>query len=193
MQLEQLLSHYGLWGVGAGAGLEGETATVLGGVLVHRGLLSFLPTVLAAALGSFLADQIFFGLGRRFRDTAYVQKARHRPAFARALAFFERHPVGFVFAFRFLYGLRTITPLAIGTTNFPAAQFAAINAAAALLWGALFVSVGYFFGQAIEGLFGTARLAEIIGATLAAAIVAAWFVRRALARRLLARTSRLLD
>ena len=183
MQLEQFLSQYGLWGIGIGAGLEGETVAVLGGVFVHRGLLSFVPAVLAAALGSFLADQIFFGLGRRFRDTAHVRKLRQRPTFQRARAFFDRHPLSFVFAFRFLYGLRTISPVAIGTTDFPAIRFMLINAAAALLWAVIFISLGYLFGQAIEVVFGKARLVEMIIGTLAIVFVAAYFVRPLLMRR----------
>ena len=108
MHLEQFLSQYGLWALGLGAGFEGETVTVLGGVMVHRGLFSFIPAVLAAALGSFLADQLFFAIGRHFRDATYFRKARERPAFGRALTVFERYPVGFVFVFRFLYRLRTM-------------------------------------------------------------------------------------
>ncbi|WP_144097921.1 DedA family protein [Croceicoccus sediminis] len=185
MQIEQFLAQYGLWALGAGAGLEGETATILGGMLVHRGLFSFIPAVLAASLGSFLADQFFFTLGRRFRDSAYVRKVSARPGFKRALLVFERHPVGFVFAFRFLYGLRTISPLAIGTTNLRGSRFAIINAAAALLWGVIFVTLGYFFGQAIEALFGRVHLSFVVLAVLAA--LALFVMARSIVRRMNAR------
>ena len=183
MQLEELLARYGLWALGIGAGVEGETVTVLGGIMVHRGLFALLPAILAASLGSFLADQAFFLIGRRFRDAAYVRNARARPAFQRALAIFERHPAGFVFAFRFLYGLRTISPLAIGTTMFPTARFMAINAAAALLWGATFVSLGYVFGQGIEALFGRIRSVEMLLVPFAAVIIAACIIRYMIVQR----------
>ncbi|BBC71811.1 membrane protein [Altererythrobacter sp. B11] len=177
MQLEELLARYGLWALGLGAGFEGETVTVLGGLMVHRGLFPFLPAVLAASLGSFLADQTFFTIGRHFRNAAYVRKMSARPAFLRALAVFERHPVGFVFAFRFLYGLRTISPLAIGTTKLRASRFMAINAAAALLWGTCFVSLGYLFGQGIEAMFGRVRSVETLLAPLAAIAIGGYVVR----------------
>ena len=66
--------------------LAGLAALAIGGyfvrhIVVHRWLLSFLPAVLAASLGSFLADQIFFALGRYFRDAVYVRKIRAKPAF----------------------------------------------------------------------------------------------------------------
>lgn len=162
MNLEHLIAGYGLWAVGLGAAIEGETVVILGGIMVHRGVLAFLPAILVASLGSFLADQIFFTLGRRFRDHSYVRRVQARPAFQRALGAFERYPILFVFAFRFLYGLRTISPLAIGTTSLPATRFLLINALAALVWATVFISLGYLFGQAIEAMFGRVRAVEHI-------------------------------
>ncbi len=183
MQIEQLLAQYGLWAIGIGAGIEGETVTVLGGVMVHRGLIPYIPAVLAASLGSFVADQIFFAIGRYFRDAAYVRKVRAKPAFQRALSVFERHPVGFVFAFRFLYGLRTISPLAIGTTTLPASRFVVINAIAALLWGAIFVTLGYAFGQGIEAMFGKVSSIEHVLLPVAALLIGAGVVRHLVSKR----------
>lgn len=160
MMLETLIARYGLIALFLGAGIEGETIVILGGMMVHRGTLPLLPAIVAAAAGSFVADQIFFALGRRFRDHRLVHRIRERPAFARALATFERRPTTFVFGFRFLYGLRTASPVAIGTTGLPTARFMAINAASALLWGTLFICTGYLFGDAIEAAFGRIRPLE---------------------------------
>lgn len=135
---------------------------ILGGVMVHRGILAFLPAVAVAAAGSFVADQAFFLIGRRFRNHRMVRKVQGTPAFAKALAAFDRHPTLFVFAFRFLYGLRTVSPLAIGTTRLPTRTFLLVNALAAIVWGAVFVTVGYCFGTAIEAAFGRLRSAEHI-------------------------------
>lgn len=183
MTVEHLIGQFGLAGLFLGAGFEGETVTVIGGLMAHRGLLAFWPAVLAASAGSFVADQLFFLIGRRFRGHGLVRKARAKPAFAKAVAMFERHPVAFTFAFRFLYGLRTVSPMAIGTTRLAASRFLAINAVAASVWGLLFVSLGYWCGQAVEALFGRIHaLAPLIGGALAAAAVVA-LVARFLHRR----------
>lgn len=181
MALEQIIANYGLAGLFLGAGLEGETTVVIGGAMTHKGILPFWPAVAAAAAGSFLADQLFFLLGRRFRNHPRVRRAQHRPAFARALRAFEKYPVLFVFAFRFLYGLRTVSPIAIGTTALPARSFMVINAAAAAVWGLTFVSLGHWFGEAIEVAFG--RLPSTRHLLVAAAIattvgIAIYLVRR---------------
>lgn len=172
MSVEHLIAQYGLAGLFLGAGFEGETVTVIGGLMAHRGLLSYWPAVLAASAGSFAADQLFFLIGRRFRGHGLVRKAQARPAFAKALAAFERHPVLFTFAFRFLYGLRTVSPMAIGTTRLRVTTFLAINAVAAAVWGLVFVSLGYFCGQAVETLFGRIHALEpLIGGVVAVAVL----------------------
>lgn len=171
MDLERLVAEYGLWAVALGAGAEGETAVVLGGISVHRGVLPFVPTALVAGLGSFVADQAFFAIGRCFRGSGFVQKLQARPLFNRALATFERHPLAFVFAFRFIYGMRTISPLAIGTTSLSAGRFLVVNALAALVWGLAFTGLGFLFGRAIEALFG--RVGSLLQLALPVLVLAA--------------------
>ncbi len=182
MTLAAIIARYGLLAVFAGAAIEGETAVMTGGLLVHQGLLPFLGTAAAATAGSFCADEAFFLLGRRFRDHPRVRRIAARPAFARALNMVERHPTGFVVAFRFLYGLRTVSPVAIGTSAISARRFVALNALAAVLWGLAFTGIGYVFGHGIELAFGRLRSAAHIAgavAVLAAATLAlAWALRR---------------
>ncbi|HEU0066341.1 MAG TPA: DedA family protein [Sphingomonas sp.] len=157
MSIEALVARYGLAALFVGAGVEGETVTVAGGMLAHRGLLPLPGAMIAAAAGSFVADQMFFAAGRHFRERPRVQRIAARPAFAKALAALERHPTGFIVAFRFLYGLRTISPIAIGTTRVSMRRFVVLNALAAAMWGVLFTGVGYLFGQGFERLMGRVR------------------------------------
>lgn len=147
MSIESIITQYGLAAVFLGAGIEGETAVVTGGILANQGLLLLPATMVAAAAGSFVADQLFFAGGRHYRDHPRVTRIMAKPAFARAKGLMERHPIGFIFAFRFLYGLRTVSPIAIGTTAVSTRTFMILNAAAAALWGVLFSAIGYLFGD----------------------------------------------
>lgn len=152
MSIETLIAKYGLFALFAGAGIEGETVVVAGGLLAHKGLFPLPGAMAAAAAGSFVADQIFFALGRYFRDRAWVRRVRQRPLFERALGMLERHPIGFIFAFRFLYGFRTISPVAIGTTKVSARLFVVVNLISAIVWGIVFTGIGYLFGHGFEKL-----------------------------------------
>lgn len=182
MQLEPLIAQYGLLALFLGAGIEGETVVLLGGAFAHRGSFSPVAAVAAAATGSFIADQLFFLIGRRFREHRWVVKVRQRPVYARAAKIFDKHPVAFVFGFRFVYGMRTVSPIAIGTTTLPAARFALLNAMAALLWATVFITLGYSFGAGLEAMLGrihnVGHFALIAaGAALAVGLIA-WAVHR---------------
>ncbi|MBN8849268.1 MULTISPECIES: DedA family protein [unclassified Sphingomonas] len=157
MTIEAIVARYGLAALFLGAGLEGETVVVAGGLLAHRGLFPLAGAMAAAALGSFAADQLWFFVGRRFHDHRIVRRAREKPAFEKAIGFFERHPVGFIFTFRFIYGFRTVSPIAIGTTNVAARLFVAVNLVSAILWGIVFSSLGYLFGRGVERFMGRLR------------------------------------
>ncbi|MFT3976345.1 MAG: DedA family protein [Sphingomonas bacterium] len=154
MTIEAIVARYGLAALLVGAGIEGETVVVAGGILAHRGLFPLPGAMAAAAAGSFLADQLWFHVGRRFHDHRVVKKAHEKPAFAKAIGFLQRHPIGFIFAFRFIYGFRTVSPIAIGTTDVPARLFVIVNLLSAIVWGIVFSGLGYIFGRGFERLLG---------------------------------------
>ena len=185
-EIETLIAQYGLPAILLGAGLEGETVAILAGVIVHAGTLAFGPVVLAVALGSFMADQVWFACGRHFRGSRLVRRVSARPFFEKAIAAFERRPILFTFGFRFVYGLRTVSPIAIGTTRLPTMRFLVINAVAAAAWALVFVSAGDWFGHAIQAAFGALRshhrlLVCAVVAPLFVAALAVWTRRRWLA------------
>jgi membrane protein DedA with SNARE-associated domain len=185
MTIEAIVARYGLAALFAGAALEGEAAVMAGGILAHKGLLSLPLAMLAAGLGSYTADQAWFYAGRHFRDHKWIAAARAKPAFSRAIAAFERHPTAFIFAFRFLYGLRTVSPIAIGSTNVSARRFAIVNGVSATCWAILFTGIGFLFGHGFEQLLGRIvadrHLWWAIGAVVAAGIAFAgwrWYKAR---------------
>lgn len=187
LNFHHLLLHYGLFALFLGAGFEGETVVVGGGLLAHKGLVSVPGAMAAASAGSFVADQLFFAAGRHFRDRAWVRRQRERPVFARVLGWLERYPIAFVFGFRFIYGIRTISPIAIGTSRVRGSLFLAVNVVAAIVWGCAFTALGYAFGHEVEALLhrfepsGT-TIGIVVGAGVAAAI-ALHLIRRRRAPR----------
>jgi membrane protein DedA with SNARE-associated domain len=156
--LENLINKYGLLAVFVGSGVEGETVAFLGGVSAHRDLLPYWAVAFVASLGSFIADQTFFLIGRCATWFPRVQKMTESPLGARVKAQFERHPVGFILAFRFVYGVRTISPIVIGLSGISVPIFVALNGIAACGWGIIITAAGYFFGGLVETLLGRFEL-----------------------------------
>ena len=187
MSIESFIAEYGLAAIFLGAAFEGETSVVTGGLLAHQNLLSLAGSAAAAVTGSFFADQLFFFAGRHYRDTQRVRRIAAKPAFAKALDTLDRHPTIFILGFRFLYGLRTISPIAIGTSHIPARTFVVLNAISALVWGVVFTAIGYVFGDGLielvdefmprQKLVGVAILVAV--AALVIAGIRFWRGRRA--------------
>ncbi|MCX8999892.1 DedA family protein [Rhizobiaceae bacterium BDR2-2] len=184
--LEGLIGNYGAVAVFIGAAVEGETAAFLGGVLAHRHLMAYWQVALAACLGSFAADQFFFLAGRRARRAVWVRRVAASPLVARATALLEAHPVAFILAFRFLYGVRTVSPVAVGLSRVPAMRFLILNAIAAIAWGLAVTTIGYLFGNGVEALFGRLHLHVHLLIALAVAVCLA-VVAALLSRRLIGR------
>ncbi|ULR42696.1 DedA family protein [Rhizobium sp. K102] len=174
MSIELLIENYGLLAIFLGAAFEGETAAFLGGVVAHRGLLPYWAAASAATAGSFAGDQFWFFAGRYAARWSLVRRLLERPALARVTRLLETYPTGFILAFRFLVGLRTISPVVIGTTGISTGKFVVLNAVAALVWGQLFTALGYLFGHGIQQTLGHLPLhRHLLIAVGAAAVVAA--------------------
>lgn len=182
MTFADLLTEYGAIGVFFGAAFEGETAAFLGGVLAHRHLVAYWQVALAAAGGSFVADQLLFLAGRHAGRLAFVRRFTASPAMSRVTSWLETYPNAFIFAFRFIYGIRTVSPVAIGLSAVSGKRFVAINLIAAICWGISITAIGYVFGSAVEQILGRLRLHQhlliAVAFGLAAVILFALAVRR---------------
>lgn len=189
MTLEHLVANYGSFGLFVGASLEGEGIAMLGGIMSHQHLIGVWPAIIALALGSFVADQVFFLLGHGGRNSAIVRSVQGSAAGGRVVTTFNAHPDVFAFSLRFLYGLRMAGAVTIGTTDYPWPRFILLNAISALIWSAAWVTLGYMFGQALAPLFERlSGLSHFVWAgvvvALCIAVVAVMASRRRRAQRL---------
>jgi len=60
MPLDRLIDTYGYWAILVGTLLEGETILLLGGFAAYQGYLALPWVILAAFIGAFCGDQLFF-------------------------------------------------------------------------------------------------------------------------------------
>jgi membrane protein DedA with SNARE-associated domain len=182
ISLESFLETYGLLAILLGTFFEGETILVLAGLAAHRGYLS-LPSVVAAGfLGTFVGDQLYFHLGRRHAEVFLARRPAWGARLARSRRFLDRHHVAFILGFRFLYGLRTVSPFAIGMSDVGPRRYLILNAAGGLFWSVAVALLGYSVGEGAETLLG--RVKEIEGwlflgvAVVGSSIWLAFFWRR---------------
>ncbi len=150
MSLEALITQYGYWALLLGTFLEGETILVIAGFLAFRGYLELPWVITVAFIGTYMGDQFFFYLGR-YKGKAYLSRRPHWQVRAdRALRLLNRHEIPLVLGFRFLYGIRSVTPFVIGSSGFSPLRFAVLNAIGGIVWAVLVGVLGYYFGKTLN-------------------------------------------
>lgn len=162
MSLEALISTYGYAAIAAGSFLEGETVVILGGFAAHRGYLE-LPWVIAFAFaGTFFGDQLYYHLGRTRGKVLLEKRPDWKSKSEKVFQLLDKHRTWFILGFRFLYGLRTITPFLIGISEIPRSRFIILNMFGAFVWAFTVGILGYFLGNTLEMLLGDIRRYELM-------------------------------
>ncbi len=185
MTLQQFIEQYGYLAVFLGTCLEGEGVLLLAGYFAHRGYLSLPIVFVLACVGSFVGDQLCYLLGRAKGKLLLDRNAKWQPRAKWILAQVNTHERWLLLAFRFVPGVRLLTPIVLGVTAYPQRRFAVYNAIGAAAWSLTIGSIGYFAGHAAQRIFAEAKEHEIeiiVGLLVIGFLV--WFIRRAwLARR----------
>lgn len=172
IDLNHLLATYGYWAVFLGCVMEGETILILGGMAAHQHLLKLWPVIAWASAGGMLGDQLLFWTGRYFGARLLPRLKRHQAQIKRVTGLIERYPSTSVFAVRFLYGMRLVGPMVIGASGLSPLRFSLLNMFGAMVWATLFVSGGYWAGEALEQLFGNLKPYRLPIALSVVAVVA---------------------
>lgn len=182
--LQHFLQEFGYLALFLGTFFEGETVLVLAGFLAFRGYMDIKMVMLVAFLGSYAGDQLWYFLGRRHGRKLLARKPRWQTMGDRALDHIRRHPDLWVLGFRFVYGLRTVMPVAIGLSGYPPRRYLLLNGLGALIWSAALGLAAYHFGALLEGILGNVKKYElwVIGG-LALLGVLLWVSRRFKAAR----------
>jgi len=158
MTVPELLSTYGYWLILGWTLLEGETIVIIAGVAAAAGHMDLWLIILVAWIGSYISDQIYFTIGKKYgpfllRRFPWAQ----RPA-DRASRLLLKYDIWFILTFRFIYGVRNVTPPALAIAGVSHKRFAMLNFVAAGLWAVSFALAGYAFGQAFKELVEDAHM-----------------------------------
>lgn len=154
-EINALIYSYGQWFYVLAffwAALEGETFVIFAGFAAQRGYLNIEALLVAVWLGSLCGDQLFFLLGRCFGSRILIRFPAQKIRVDRVIGWLERYAITFILCYRFMYGVRNISSIAIGISHLSWKTFALWNTIAALIWAAAFSGCGYFFGNIISYL-----------------------------------------
>jgi len=178
-----LIQTYGYWAVLLGTMLEGETVLVLGGVVAHRGYLQLYRIIVVAFVGAVIGDQFWFYVGRTRGQAWLASRPKWQAAMTRWQDVLSRHQSACTLLFRFVYGFRTVAPLALAMSGMSTTRFAILNAVGAALWALVISTLGYVLGDAAARLLGDVEHYELAAAIVVIAGAALVWIRRVSRRR----------
>lgn len=177
--IQSVIEHYGYAAVLVGSFFEGEMVLVFGGIAAKLGYLKLHGVIIVAFVGTLLGDQLYFYLGRHY-GPRWLRRSRLWRIRARRIERLLRHrQVGLMLGYRFIYGIRTVTPFVLGLSRVSPARFLAYNLASALVWafalGVCGYALGHVAGQLLEDVYRYQQI--IVPAGLGLSVMLWWIYR----------------
>lgn len=179
VDIQELLASYGYYAILIITFLEGESIVILAGIASYQGLMDVWLVFACALFGSFCGDQFYFTIGRRYGPALLQRWPTLQDKTEWAFRLVRKHETLFILSFRFIYGVRNVSPFVIAMSGVPRLRFMALNFVAATIWALAFTFGGYFFGRALEHFLGDHQSKVLIG--LAVIAVGVWlftYIRR---------------
>lgn len=147
--------EWGYIAVLVGSLFEGEVILITASALAALGYLDLNKVFWVSLCTTVFADQFLFFLGYKL-GTDWLIRRVPKLVLAREKVFKLLHKMDifFIFAFRFVYGIRTISPLIIGSAKIQPRRFVIFNAISGLCWASAGCFIGYVGADVImDGKF----------------------------------------
>jgi membrane protein DedA with SNARE-associated domain len=152
---------------------EGEMVMISSMIAAHHGYLDFWMVIVLGMVAIYCADCFYFTLGRKKGKKWLNKNPKLKDKAAIIDRKLEKYPILIFIIYRFTFGLRSITPLVIGTSKTKTSTFLLYSAISITLWVTLYASIGYVFGAFIKSKLGYIEHIEkyIIGFLILSGIV----------------------
>jgi membrane-associated protein len=160
--LNEIIQTYGAWtyallfviifletGLVVTPFLPGDSLLFAAGTFAALGSLNVWLLWLLVFTAAVLGDTANYWIGNKIGPRAFEQNIRFlkREYLERTQEFYEKHGGKTIILARFVPIVRTFAPFVAGVGTMRYRRFLAYNVVGAFLWTAIFVSLGYFFGN----------------------------------------------
>lgn len=135
----------------------GMVAIIAAGVLSFNGQMDLTISIIIAFVANAAGDSLLFYMSRYNKPVMMPYLKKHRRKLALSHILMKRHGDKIIFFQKFVYGIKTLIPLAIGLTKYSFTKFNILNILSALVWS---IGLGYASYSAGEVM---TRLGSYIG------------------------------
>ncbi|MCD6172874.1 MAG: DedA family protein [Sulfurimonas sp.] len=138
--------------------LGGGFVALLGaGVLSYMGKMDLATSMAVAFVANAIGDVLLFYMARYQKSMMMEGVKKHRRKLALAHVMMKKYGSWIILIQKFIYGIKTLIPIAIGLTKYDFKKFAILNLVSAAVW-TLVVGLGsYYSGEPLI------ELAKLIG------------------------------
>ncbi|MFA5502728.1 MAG: DedA family protein [Sulfurovaceae bacterium] len=132
----------------------GFVAIIGAGVLSFLGEMDLSLSILIAFVANFLGDFLLFYMARYQKSMMMDGLRKHRRKLALSHVLMKKYGSWIIFFQKFVYGIKTLIPIAIGLTKYDFKRFAVLNVLSAAVWALVFGLGSYYSGSALVKVAG---------------------------------------
>ncbi len=130
----------------------GFVGLAIASVLSYSGDLNIYVCIIIAAISNFIGGQFLFFLARKNKNYAKDMMKKYGRKIALAHLLMKKYGSFVIFVQKYIYGIKTLVPLAMGITKYSALKFTIFNAMAAILWACVIGYASFTAGEFILNL-----------------------------------------
>ncbi|MEI6058512.1 MAG: VTT domain-containing protein [archaeon] len=127
--------------------LPGDSLIFVAGALSSQGLLSFFWLFITLSVAAILGDSVNYFIGKFLGGKVKHLKFINEEHIGKTEKFYEQHGGKTLIIARFIPIVRTFAPFIAGVGKMKYSRFFGYNVFGGLLWVAIFLSLGFFFGN----------------------------------------------
>ena len=125
----------------------GFVGLAIASVLSYSGDLNIYVCIIIAAISNFIGGQFLFFLARKNKNYAKDMIKKYGRKIALAHLLMKKYGSFVIFVQKYIYGIKTLVPLAMGITKYSALKFTIFNAMAAILWACVIGYASFIGGE----------------------------------------------
>lgn len=135
----------------------GFVALVGAGVLSYMGKMDLGTSLAVAFVANALGDVLLFYMARYQKTMMMDGIRKHRRKLALSHVMMKKYGSWIILIQKFVYGIKTLIPIAIGLTKYDFKKFAILNVASSVVWTLVVGFGSYYAGEPLI------KVAEYIG------------------------------
>jgi membrane protein DedA with SNARE-associated domain len=117
------------------------------------GKMDITTSIVVATVANYIGDMFLFYMARYNREFTDPYMKNHRRKVALTHVLIRKYGDWVVFIQKYIYGVKTLVPIAFGLTKYSFKKFGILNAPASIAWGLFFGLLSYYGGEQIINAF----------------------------------------